>query len=61
VKTLNEKNIELFVRIPLQNIELEDPYEQSKLEEMKLTDPVRAIHYLEEAIKETILTVSFHQ
>lgn len=50
----------LFARIPLQNIKFEDPYEQLKFEKMKSTDPDKVIDYLENTLKEIIVTISFN-
>ena len=57
---MGRKSEEPFVRIPLQNIKFEDPYEQFKFEEIKSTDSDKVIAYLESALKDIVVTISFN-
>lgn len=54
------KSKRVFVRIPLQNIKLEDSYEQSKIDRMKSTDPDKVIDYFEDTLKDIVITISFN-
>ena len=49
MKGRNEKQ-ELFVRIPLGNIKMQDPYEQIKFDKMKSDSQSKVISYLEKIL-----------
>lgn len=51
---------ELSVRIPLQKVKFEDPYEQYKFEKMKSSSPKEAIKAVEESLKHNGMTISYH-
>lgn len=57
---MEDKQKDLFVRIPLQNIKFEDSYEQLKFEKIKLDSPGKAINYFENVFKDMIVTISFN-
>ena len=60
MKGRNEKQ-ELFVRIPLGNIKMQDPYEQIKFDKMKSDSQSKVISYLEKILNVTTVTISINQ
>lgn len=60
MKGRNEKQ-ELFVRIPLGNIKMQDPYEQIKFDKMKSDSQSNVISYLEKILNVTTVTISINQ
>ena len=56
MKGRNEKQ-ELFVRIPLGNIKMQDPYEQIKFDKMKSDSQSKVISYLEKILNVTTVTI----
>ena len=60
MKGRNEKQ-ELFARIPLGNIKMQDPYEQIKFDKMKSDSQSKVISYLEKILNVTTVTISINQ
>jgi hypothetical protein len=56
---MEDNSKEMFVRIPVENIRFEDSYEQYKADKIKLSNPEKIIDYLETALKDIIITISF--
>uniref|UniRef100_UPI0006D1B728 hypothetical protein n=1 Tax=Clostridium sp. NkU-1 TaxID=1095009 RepID=UPI0006D1B728 len=59
---MEKKDIEnIHIRVPVNKIVFQDPYEQSKYERLLITDPQIAISYLEEIFNDSGISISFEK